>query len=325
MKNYLLLLGFLLSLKVGAQLTVGDGSLILSGGSSIQLTNGMTLIPAEDLTITTNHFSQSNTPVLLNGTVSSIQHVVSWTNPLVFTGTVRLYYTASNLNGYSETELKLSYQNAGNWAPSAHGFVNTTGLCVDEVVTAKSFTGLTASAIYVPLPVTLLTFTAKRDAGNTVLVQWQTASESNNSHFIIERSGDGRNYASIGRVAAGSSTGASYSFTDEQPFSGNNYYRLRQHDRNGSQRLYGVRLVQGVEGVGAPALYPNPVVGNAVTVDLKRTLIKPLAYIISNAAGQVVGSGQLTNRQQMVSVNQLPAGYYHLQMGDGQTLSFQKL
>lgn len=325
MKNYLFLFGFLLSLQAGAQLTVGDGSLIVSSGTTLELTNGMALIPSEDLTITNNFFSHSSTPVLLNGTVSSIQHVVSWTNPLVFTGTVRLYYTPSSLNGYNETELRLSFQNGGSWAPSANGLVNTAALCVDEVVTAKSFTALTASAIYVPLPVTLLSFTAKREAANAVLVQWQTASESNNSHFTIERSGDGRNYTAIGQVAAGPSTGAGYSFIDGQPFAGNNYYRLRQHDRNGSQRLYGVRLVQGVEGAAAPALYPNPVSGGWVTIDLKTTPIKPLAYTINNTAGQVVSTGQFNSRQQAVPVGKLPAGFYHLQMGNGQSLSFQKL
>jgi hypothetical protein len=324
MRNYLLLLFSFLSLGAGAQLTVGDGSLTLAAGTALQLENGLALLPAEDLTITNNRFSQSTTPVSLNATVSSIQHVVSLTNPLVFTGTVRLFYNPAGLNGYNETDLKLSYQTGTNWSPSLTSIVNTTDLCVDEVVTAKTFTALTASAVYVPLPVTLVSFSARRQDGHTVLLQWQTAGESNNSHFTVERSSDGRNFTTIGRVAAAASSGAVYTFTDAQPFSGNNYYRLRQHDHDGSQRLYGVRLVPGNRAAGGALLYPNPVTGESLTIDVKREISQPLAYTINNAAGQVVRTGQLTSRQQVLSIGKLPAGTYHLQLGDGQTLNFLK-
>lgn len=323
MKNYLLSISFLLSLQAGAQLSVGDGSLTLAAGTSLQLERNITLLPSEPLTITNNHFSQSTVPVSLNGAVSSIGQVISFRNPLDFTGRVCLFVDLSGLNGYNLEDLKLSFLTGGNWSPSINSVASTTGFYVDEVIASKTFAGVTASSMYVPLPVTLVSFTARRQEAQ-VLLQWQTAQETNNSHFTIEKSSDGRNFTTLGKVAASAATGAAYSFTDAHPFGGNNYYRLRQHDRDGSQRLHGVRLVQWNLAAGTATLFPNPVRGESLTIDLKTDVIRPLTYTISNAAGMLVRTGQVTNRQQVLSLGPLPAGIYLLQLGNGQTIRFQK-
>ncbi|HWK06072.1 MAG TPA: kelch repeat-containing protein [Puia sp.] len=72
-------------------------------------------------------------------------------------------------------------------------------------------------------------------SGNHTLLQWQTAEEQHNWYFTIQRSAEGRTWQNIGTVAgAGSSTAAnSYQFTDEQPLSGLNYYRLQLNDATG--------------------------------------------------------------------------------------------
>lgn len=85
------------------------------------------------------------------------------------------------------------------------------------------------------LPILLVDFTAKESNGSNIL-NWNTASEINSDHFNIERSTDGRNYYSIGRVNASgfSSTEVKYSFTDVSPADGKNFYRLVMTDRDGS-------------------------------------------------------------------------------------------
>ncbi len=109
------------------------------------------------------------------------------------------------------------------------------------------------------LPLNLLSFEAKQ-AGRQHVLSWKTANEVNINKFIIERSSDGNNFSSIGEVNA---TGLNaYSFTDGAVLKGNNYYRLKIEELNGSFKLSEVRLIHyNTTGI---SLFPNPVKDNAV-------------------------------------------------------------
>lgn len=81
------------------------------------------------------------------------------------------------------------------------------------------------------LPVELISFNVKNDNGNARL-EWVTASEFNNERFEIERSTNAVNWVKIGSVVGNgtSSEVNKYTFMDESPNLGGNYYRLRQVD-----------------------------------------------------------------------------------------------
>ena len=87
-----------------------------------------------------------------------------------------------------------------------------------------------------PLAVSLMNFGAK-GVGNSALLSWSTASESQNSHFLIERSEDGKNFSAIGTVKGSGTTSARqfYTFTDYLPSKTQNYYRLQQVDFDGKK------------------------------------------------------------------------------------------
>ena len=97
----------------------------------------------------------------------------------------------------------------------------------------------------VPLPVELMGFSGVCTAEGIAL-QWQTASEHDNALFLVEREVDASGFVPIGQVeGAGDSNAAlSYSFTDEHPAPGANYYRLQQTDLNGEQATSAVIAVQ---------------------------------------------------------------------------------
>jgi hypothetical protein len=84
----------------------------------------------------------------------------------------------------------------------------------------------------VPLPIVLLSFNATKLNEHTSLITWETISEKDNEYFLIERSIDGINFETIGKVkgAINSSSLIAYSFIDENPALGVNYYRLKQVD-----------------------------------------------------------------------------------------------
>ncbi|HSZ25667.1 MAG TPA: T9SS type A sorting domain-containing protein, partial [Cytophagaceae bacterium] len=87
----------------------------------------------------------------------------------------------------------------------------------------------------IPLPVTLISFTATQQQDNSALVQWTTGYEKNNDYFVVERSTDGINFTPIGTVKGdgNSSSSVDYSFVDPNGNIPVIYYRLKQVDVNG--------------------------------------------------------------------------------------------
>ena len=110
------------------------------------------------------------------------------------------------------------------------------------------------------LPVTLVNFTATRK-DTKVLVNWTTATEQHNDYFIVERSGDGRNFVPIAKVKAKGNSNrlVNYELTDSLPLAGTNYYRLKQVDVDGKFTYSPIAVVK-MNGQDATIyLYPNPV------------------------------------------------------------------
>ena len=85
------------------------------------------------------------------------------------------------------------------------------------------------------IPVELTSFTAEA-INDAVVLKWQTATETNNQGFEIERSLDNINFNNIGFVPGfGTTTETkSYNYTDSEVSSGNYTYRLKQIDFDGS-------------------------------------------------------------------------------------------
>ncbi|WP_161889044.1 T9SS type A sorting domain-containing protein [Pontibacter russatus] len=113
-----------------------------------------------------------------------------------------------------------------------------------------------------PLPVELITFdAAATDKG--IELSWSTASEQNNSHFLVERSADGMAFEQVGKVDGhgNSSAKISYSYTDFSPLPGQAYYRLKQVDFDG-QYEYSKIIAVAAAASGTEALQvmlaPNP-------------------------------------------------------------------
>lgn len=88
------------------------------------------------------------------------------------------------------------------------------------------------------MPVELIAFSGTNPARNNVDLQWATASETNASHFVIQRSIDGDDWTSVATVqAAGNSMiTTDYYHMDMTPYPGTWYYRLQQFDVDASMQ-----------------------------------------------------------------------------------------
>jgi hypothetical protein len=71
-------------------------------------------------------------------------------------------------------------------------------------------------------------------------LNWITASEVNNSHFVVERTIDGYNWETIATIsgAGNSSEMLSYNYADKDCEQGISYYRLKQIDYDGKTEVF---------------------------------------------------------------------------------------
>ena len=110
------------------------------------------------------------------------------------------------------------------------------------------------------LPVELVYFGARPTPDNNIVLEWSTASEIDNYGWIIEKSYDFDQWMVIGFVESdgGVSSPSDYRFLDEDAQSGDNYYRLRQRDFDGTETLSEIAHVM-LNEVMIVDIYPNPV------------------------------------------------------------------
>ncbi len=117
------------------------------------------------------------------------------------------------------------------------------------------------------LPVELINIKAMIHDSEVMLL-WSTASEKDNLGFDVERSADNRNWSSLGFVPGNGTTAHKneYAFRDDRPYSGVNYYRLKQMDSDGKSQ-YTPMVVADVRNGSAAQfdVFPNPSVNGEVT------------------------------------------------------------
>jgi hypothetical protein len=154
---------------------------------------------------------------------------------------VQYSYAAVDIFGSEGFLLPYKY-NSGGWqsciesasnAMIGNGSVNagTNTLTWSGITTFSEFTAIGNGT---PLPIELLDFTAE-PTSKVVNLKWITASETNNSHFTVERSSDGVVFKPVlEKPGAGNSNSVrTYSDVDTNPLEGVSYYRLKQTDFNG--------------------------------------------------------------------------------------------
>jgi hypothetical protein len=168
-----------------------------------------------------------------------------------------------------------------NPAGSDSGFTPNVGGTIDP----NGRLGCSCNQI---LPITLMYFTAKQN-DSQVMLQWATASEKDNEYFSLEKSRDGRQFNEIGRVAgAGTSTvKLTYQFTDDFPFGGTSYYRLKQVDLDGTFTYSRIVAVNS-EVTAALRIYPNPLTQNELWVETTDAQADDIRITIHNTVGKLL-------------------------------------
>ena len=169
-----------------------------------------------------------------------------------------------------------------------------------------------------PLPIKLGYFDLSQK-DDVVEIKWGTITETNNSHFNIERTQDFEKIETIATItgAGNSNYNIDYSFTDKRPLEGTSYYRLKQTDYNGDNETFDWKSINfsGSKNIELD-IYPNPVsAGNLITiarVDSKPNEIR----LISIDGKPILLKSELTSiHEQTLRIPQnLKSGVYFLQI-----------
>lgn len=158
--------------------------------------------------------------------------------------------------------------------------------------TGVAFDNFVIFADVVPLPVELISFSGE-SINNQIQLSWMTAMELNNDFFEVLHSGDGRTFNPIGTVKGNGNSDQpiSYDFLHSTPMLGNNYYRLRQVDFDGTEEFHSIISVyndhvrKGMEA----KVYPNPSILDAMRMQiLTGDDHTPITMQVLNLEGQVL-------------------------------------
>jgi hypothetical protein len=170
------------------------------------------------------------------------------------------------------------------------------------------------------LPISLINFNAQKQ-GSNALLKWSTTSLVTYNYFEIERSADGSNWSDIGRIDADTLNASvlNYSYPDNSPLTGTNYYRIKGFDANG-EVLYSVtEIVQFNSSTQwMVSLYPNPATSST---SIKLQTNQPIQMIrVFDINGKLMMLKNIaeseTSSVYPLNINSYPTGMYILQVAN---------
>jgi len=236
----------------GTTLTVGPGTslsmdlLTLTPSSSFSL---------NDISVTKN---TTITHPSANAYVSRVYTFSSTTGS--FSGDIRMDYLDAELNGLPEASLQLNIYNGTAWQAYPAAANNTaSNYVLTSSLSNVTLNELTLAAAAAPLPLYWGKVRAYRQNGQ-VWIAWETLQASNVSHFDVEKSMDGRDWAYIirGIPARILALPQQYRVADPVYSPEKVFYRVREVDPDDHSSYSVVLVVSSENSKNAFVLYPNP-------------------------------------------------------------------
>ena len=169
----------------------------------------------------------------------------------------------------------------------------------------------------VPLALNMLSFTGKNKSDYNLL-QWQTADQTSNNSFDVEKSTDSLGFVVIGSVKFEPSS--SYSFIDKHPDNGANFYRLRQTSVD-NKVIYSktINVINPHYVDLSINIYPNPGTGQIKLVSA--SIVDELKIL--NVTGQIIS--YRTPRKKEFSLEFGSPGIYFIQITSSGRMVVRKI
>ena len=258
-----------------------------------------------------------------NMETAAINHIAAWPacaytykyNP----GNNGFFWFKNSGTPYSAPQFETPLQLSGS-----SGTINTINYA--EITGVTSFSGGSGSIILEPLsslPVELTSFEGENQ-GLKNYITWETEIELNNDYYALERSSNlAEGFETIATIKGAGTTNEiqNYSFIDESPTIGINYYRLKQVDFDGTSSLSKIIALEVKGKLSDYAFFPNPTKGE-VTYQFNSQVENNITIKVINALGQTIQSlyydSKLGLNSIKIDLSEYPAGNYLIQVSDNQ-------
>lgn len=231
--------------------------------------------------------------------------------------------TADETTGFDRTNMYISTNDGNGWTERAGPLSATevsSGIYQATASGISSFSGVGAGGDVIT-PVTLLDFYALQVEEGIELV-WHTATEIDNEKFVVERSADGLAFEAIDEVAGNGDSEdiIEYRYTDTEPLSGANYYRLKQIDYDGDFEYSPIVLAEAVIEDQEWVVYPNPFT-DRLYIGLKEAGVAA-SIKITGITGQVIFNESMISDNRFIQLDNLDVtpGLYILEIQQGEEM-----
>lgn len=173
----------------------------------------------------------------------------------------------------------------------------------------------------VQLPIELLYFNAE-PSGDQIICKWETASETDNDHFEVERSIDGVTFEKVGDNILGCGKGTCpdshfYTITDHEKCVGLVYYRLKQVDTDGNYSYSDIVAIDCGNKANHINVHPNPA-QSSITLTFNESTDCNVTVSIIDYTGRIifkkVYDAKKGLNQQLISIDNLSDGAYYLDL-----------
>ncbi|OAQ38844.1 hypothetical protein A5893_12425 [Pedobacter psychrophilus] len=242
-------------------------------------------------------------PVIANKTINDPDFDPAATT----TSNLSISYTSSDLNVATIVNGKVHIVGQGNTDITAIQSGNTN-------YNSSSF--LRQLTVGTALPVSFVSFDAKINNAGSVDLIWVTASEKNNSHFVVLKSIDGVNFYELAKISGSGNSDKQnrYQTEDKNPANGNNYYQLVQYDIDGKATVLATKVVRVSLAVTTEvSVYPNPI-QDVVNVKFETGRFSSIKLI--DMSGKVLMLKPIDGKQSLMSLEMvdLPATSYIIRL-----------
>jgi choice-of-anchor A domain-containing protein len=303
----------------------------ISSGPDLVLTgDGTVKNYVFNVNITSNNISSisfQNIPVgsgILINILNNILTIAGTGTAMSADHKARTLFNFPNATSISLNQFSLE---GGVLAPNANlSAVNSSSIVGPAIIggniTQAEGLSFKSSCLTYSLPVKLISFKAKME-GEIANLAWQTSSESNADKFIVERRDKGSNWMNIGEVSAvGESVKSeSYSFADNKPVNGNNLYRLRMQDKDGTFAYSRILSVNFKLNASVKA-FPNPATTQVSFTSSDWQTIG-MVEVLSHSGKKLAVQAE---NGKSIDVTSLPQGMYLLKItGTDGNVSTQKI
>ncbi len=239
-----------------------------------------------------------------------------------------LYWQDNVWSGIASTapaDLVVAHYDEANEYWESYGQEATSGLVASGWVTSTYQTSFSpfrfGSPTGVnPLPIELLSFTVNKES-DVATLNWRTATEVNNNHFVVYSSENGEEYTYLNKVNSkasngNSSTALDYTLKDDlSKYSASSevvYYKLEQVDLDGTLNNVGIRAISLANNAQEfeASVYPNPF-SDIFNLSVNGVVTDNAIFILTDVNGKEVYRKKLLSNSSEIDLSGFAPGSYN--------------